>query len=328
MRHETFATIVVGVDGRTGGADAATLAGQLAGPSTTVALVHVVPEDRAHEPGRTLLRAARVAFDRPCLTLLRTADDIGTGLQQAARDLGADAIVIGSPRATPGRRNPARSAGHPAPGAVCVWPSHRARRGRTRTRDAAHRRRVPRHAIRPGRTRARSRARRRAPRRTARDHGRPLLPSPWLGPTLGGAEAAGRLSGEATEQARAHLEGLPGVQGTVAEGDPAAQLTRFSRTVDLLIVGTRGHGALRRLLVGSTAEVLLTASACRYSWSLVVPWGRRPRTPAGTPSQFGSRRADGSRAPGGMRATRQPVSRHDRGDGRAGTDHAPPRPPR
>lgn len=269
MRRELLATLVVGIDGLSGGDDAATLTHALAGPGTTVALVHVVSDEGMLTAARRVLQAARDRFDGPCLTVLRTAADPGTGLREAARDLDADAIVVGSPATRPAGAPPPDLPGilHHAPCAVAVAPRGEATRGRVLRRVGVAYRDTPSgHA-------ALTLGREIAQFRHAEVHAItvvPVLPRPWLGPTIGGAEAAHRLGGEPAEIARTHLATLEGVTGIVAEGDPAAQLTRFSRTVDLLIVGTRGHGALRRLLVGSTAEVLLTASACPV---LVVPGG-------------------------------------------------------
>jgi nucleotide-binding universal stress UspA family protein len=269
MRRETFNTLVVGADGRSGGDDAACLARALAGPSTTIALVHVAVGGGSHDDARRLLHAARTRCSGPCLTVLRTADDVGSGLRSAARDLSADAIVVGAPAARSASATAADLPAilHHAPCAVAVAPRGEAGRGRTLEHVGVAYRDTPSgHA-------ALALARDLA----AAHHGDvtamtvvPLLPTPWLGPTIAGAQGAAQLGGEVALVAGDHLDGLADVHGVVAEGDPAAQLTRFSRTVDLLIVGTRGHGALRRLLVGSTAEVLLTASACPV---LVVPGG-------------------------------------------------------
>jgi nucleotide-binding universal stress UspA family protein len=281
MRTEPFSTVIVGVDGAVGGEDAIVLARALASHGSTVALVHVTPEDGEYDGGRGLLHAARGSYGGPCLTLLRAAADVGTGLRQVARDLSADLIVVGSPSPRPfaggGHQPDLLQILHRAPCAVAIAPRGEHDRERRMERVGVAYRDTPSgHA-----------ALRLARDIAAERHARvlamtvvPVLPSPWLGPTLGGASGAALLSGDAAESARDHLAGLPGVEGVVAEGDPAAQLTRFSRTVDLLIVGTRGHGALRRLLVGSTAEVLLTASACPV---LVVPGGAVGAPTEGSP---------------------------------------------
>lgn len=269
MRRAPFSTLVVGSDGLSGGDDAAVLARALAGPGTTIALVHVVLEEADHEAARRIVAGARARFGGPCLTLLRSATSVGAGLRAAARDLGAEALVVGSPLPRPVGAPPPELAGilHHAPCAVAVAPRGEASRGRAlRHIGVAYRDTPSGHA-------ALAFARELAATHHAEVHAMtvvPSLPNVWLGPALGGLEGVGQLGGASSAVAREHLERLPGIVGLVAEGDAAAQLTRFSRTVDLLIVGSRGHGALHRLLVGSTAEVLLAASACPV---LVVPGG-------------------------------------------------------
>jgi nucleotide-binding universal stress UspA family protein len=51
-------------------------------------------------------------------------------------------------------------------------------------------------------------------------------------------------------------------------GRPAAELTRRSADLDLLVVGSRGHGPVRRLLLGSTSTRLVRDARCPV---LVVP---------------------------------------------------------
>jgi nucleotide-binding universal stress UspA family protein len=53
-------------------------------------------------------------------------------------------------------------------------------------------------------------------------------------------------------------------------GDPATELTRRSGHLDLLVVGSRSHGALRRLILGSTSRRLMREAACPV---LVLPHG-------------------------------------------------------
>jgi nucleotide-binding universal stress UspA family protein len=50
----------------------------------------------------------------------------------------------------------------------------------------------------------------------------------------------------------------------VVEGRPAEQIVARLRSagIDLAVVGSRGHGRIERLLVGSTAEQVLASSPC------------------------------------------------------------------
>jgi nucleotide-binding universal stress UspA family protein len=51
-------------------------------------------------------------------------------------------------------------------------------------------------------------------------------------------------------------------------GTPAAELARRSSDLDLLAVGSRGHGPVRRLLLGSTSTRLVREARCPV---LIVP---------------------------------------------------------
>jgi nucleotide-binding universal stress UspA family protein len=62
-------------------------------------------------------------------------------------------------------------------------------------------------------------------------------------------------------QAVAEREGVPA--GTaLLRGDPVAEITRHADTIeaDLIVVGSRGHGALTSALLGSVSRGILSAS--------------------------------------------------------------------
>ncbi|MGH2881901.1 MAG: universal stress protein [Solirubrobacteraceae bacterium] len=61
-------------------------------------------------------------------------------------------------------------------------------------------------------------------------------------------------------------------------GPPADALQAFGDQVDLLVVGSRGHGTLRRLLLGSKSAHLARNARCPL---LVLPHGRARRRPRG-----------------------------------------------
>ena len=60
----------------------------------------------------------------------------------------------------------------------------------------------------------------------------------------------------------------------VLEGAPLDQLAEQSRELDLLVVGSRGYGPLRRVLLGGVSGKLLQTAACPV---VVVPRGARER---------------------------------------------------
>lgn len=52
------------------------------------------------------------------------------------------------------------------------------------------------------------------------------------------------------------------VETRVTSGDPRQVLRELSTDVDLLVVGSRGHGAVAGLLLGSVSQYLVTHAAC------------------------------------------------------------------
>ena len=82
------------------------------------------------------------------------------------------------------------------------------------------------------------------------------------------------------EVARGLLEGLvadarelaPGVevQGELVEGPPAQALLDHARTADLLVVGSRGLGGFKSLLLGSVSQQVVHHAPCPV---VIVPEG-------------------------------------------------------
>ena len=90
---------------------------------------------------------------------------------------------------------------------------------------------------------------------------RSLYDSDWLD----------RARAAAQEHVDAGIADLPvEASGQVAVGEPLAELVELSATVDLLVVGSRAWGPVRRTLVGSTAAKLSRAA---HAPLLVLPRG-------------------------------------------------------
>ncbi|MFJ8962603.1 universal stress protein [Lentzea sp. NPDC102401] len=66
----------------------------------------------------------------------------------------------------------------------------------------------------------------------------------------------------AVEQARATVPDAPGVTETVVAGNAAHELAEASRRAELLVVGTRGWGAVPQALLGSVAARCLRHAEC------------------------------------------------------------------
>jgi nucleotide-binding universal stress UspA family protein len=67
---------------------------------------------------------------------------------------------------------------------------------------------------------------------------------------------------DAVDQARARITALGDVEPHAGAGDPAEELARYSDTVDLLVVGSRGEDPIGRLAHGSTARDLAETAHC------------------------------------------------------------------
>jgi nucleotide-binding universal stress UspA family protein len=69
-------------------------------------------------------------------------------------------------------------------------------------------------------------------------------------------------------EANERLGQLEGVEGHAVYGLAGEELAAFSRDVDLLVVGSRGYGPVRRLVLGSTSDYLERHARCSL---LVLP---------------------------------------------------------
>jgi nucleotide-binding universal stress UspA family protein len=283
-----FDRVVVGIDERRRGADAAALAQQLVAAGGTVILAHV----RVHDPGgkgelptmsrlehrRALNLVATVLDDLALVGKLVciSARSVGKGLHQLAIAERADLVVVGSCRhAAFGRvaiSEPTSRALSGAPGAIAIAPRGYAASpaplsaigvaydATTDSRDALV-----------------------VARALAHNHGA----------TLSALQVVtSDDSPSALEQARARIAALGDVQPHAANGDPAEQLTRYTRELDLLVVGSRGEDLIGRMAHGSTARRLAATAHC----PLLVLTHNAPTT---APNRFADRHPLTSSVAGG-----------------------------
>ncbi len=103
------------------------------------------------------------------------------------------------------------------------------------------------------------------------------------GPGAWGALGVG-WGGAIEQAARDRLRSLDGVDGRVAFGPPGEEPIAFGDDVDLLVVGSRSFGPLRRLILGSTSMHLARDVRSLCSCGLAPPWsatrGMRAEPPA------------------------------------------------
>ena len=82
---------------------------------------------------------------------------------------------------------------------------------------------------------------------------------------------AKELTDSVAEELRKDFPGLE-IETRVLEGRPADALVDASRTAELLVMGTRGYGGFRGLLMGSVSQAALADAECPV---MVVPTARR-----------------------------------------------------
>jgi nucleotide-binding universal stress UspA family protein len=73
------------------------------------------------------------------------------------------------------------------------------------------------------------------------------------------------------EQATERMKELPDVDGQAVYGLTGEELAAFSEKLDILIVGSRSYGPIRRLVLGSTSDYLQRHARGSL---LVLPRGR------------------------------------------------------
>lgn len=257
-----YTNVIVGVDGEQGGRDAAALAAILAPPGGLLSLVYVsttpnaqLDEEFTDEDALASLLQEELKLcggdARPARV---TALSVAAGLAHVAEQRRADLIVLGASR----RRGLTRlfagdhviSVIHQTPCAVAVAPAGFGQNPRILGRIGVaydgtaegevavahagllasehHSELIACHAVEP--------------------HADPPareVPPPAVGDPERGLEPAGQ-----------RLGGADGLEVRDIDGPPGKALPEFSRSVDLLVCGSRRNGPVRRMIVGSTSESL------------------------------------------------------------------------
>jgi nucleotide-binding universal stress UspA family protein len=262
-----FRRVIVGVDGGPTGRDAVAVGRLLAAPDGALSLAHVhvlTPVRGASNAygvaqsaeAQALLEAERTAAGIDAELLPITASSVGRGLHYLAETNDADLLVVGSnPRSFVGRvllGDATRAALIGAPCAVAVAPLGYADEART----------VARIGVGYDGSSESAAALERA-REVAAAHGAAISVLTVVEPVgLVRGIARSETDEELLADARADLAGLEGVDGDVVLGVAGEELAAFGSHVDLLVVGGRAYGPIRRLMMGSTALHLASNARC------------------------------------------------------------------
>jgi nucleotide-binding universal stress UspA family protein len=272
-----FQKIIVGIDGREQRSEALALARQLARGENERLIVATVYAHRALPHGvvdTTPRDEANEVLDREAGGLpgakfvAVSAGTVAHGLHELAELEQADVLILGaSHHGAKGRvllGSTATAVLHHAPCAVCVAPAgFEPRDGSPQVIGVGYD---------GGQESERALV---VAERIARDAGASL--QVWSvvasrGVASDGASAVtsseGEEAGRNLEPALARLQ--MSVSGEVLEGDAAQELVSRSAGMDLLVLGSRDHGLVGRLVLGSTSQRLLREAHCPV---LVMPRG-------------------------------------------------------
>jgi nucleotide-binding universal stress UspA family protein len=267
-----FKNVIVGVDGHQGGRDAIALAKNLFDHRAELTLAYVyygdshvwrgssgpydaAERDRAHE----LLEKARTEAGVEATLRAHGSSSVGRGLHELAEKTGADLLVIGSSRrGLVGRvmiGDDTRSALNGAPCAVAIAPAAYAQRqamvreigvGYDGSPESEHALAVAKSLADAHKSKVSAFE---AVFFPARLYAAPAFPD---------QEALDHI----VDEARERVAQLEGVEPHAAFGLPAEELTLYSASLDLLVIGSRSYGPIGRLVHGSTAQQLARTARC------------------------------------------------------------------
>jgi len=276
-----FKNVLVGVDGSANGRDAIALARQLTDVEGKITLAHVHRGELDFIKGvqRDMLREDRKESEK-LLEVERTASGVeaelrsvvassaASGLHGQAELQDADLLVVGSCRhGAFGRAmlgDDARAALNGAPCAVAIAShGHAAEQHRLVTIGVAYNG-SPESKV------ALRAARAVADSASAQIQLRQVAFLPTTAYSGFAALDLGNSIEEMVAQAEYGIAAIPGVSGKAVYGPPDAELEAFSDEVDLLVIGSRSYGPVKRLMLGSTSNYLARHAGCSL---LVLPRG-------------------------------------------------------
>jgi nucleotide-binding universal stress UspA family protein len=295
-----FDHAIVGVDGRASGRDAVALARLLVAPREPLLLAHVynlrhvdtrsIPFGQAErDAALLLLERERSATGVGAKLMPLAASSVGRGLHYLAEKHHADLLAVGScERGFVGRvmvGDDTRASLIGAPCAVAIAPLGYADTGASIARIGVG------YDGSPESQAALALARELAAHHGAAVHVLEVVEIRSLAYSGFGGMAYGVALENMVTEARKRVDEMEGVAGKVVIGLAGEEVAAFGAGVDLLVVGSRGYGPLRRLILGSTSQYL--ASHAR-SPLLVLP----RQAVSGQDAQIGAQRDEtAARAP-------------------------------
>jgi nucleotide-binding universal stress UspA family protein len=274
-----FKNVLVGVDGRPNGRDAIALASRLTDPAGNLSLAHVhvdvLSPSHAITPGllvderersHKLLEDERAAAGVKADLISIVAPNPGRGLHEQAEKQDADLIVVGScGRGAFGRAmlgDDTRAALNGAPCAVAVASRGYAEAPRPLANVGVA------YNDSPESKAALTLAQQLAAPTNAIVHALEVVSIP----TYAYAGIIPPVIGESIEmmiqEANGRMKELPDVEGHAVYGLAGEELAAFGDQVDILVVGSRGYGPVKRLVLGSTSDFLQRHARCSL---LVLP---------------------------------------------------------
>ena len=278
-----FKQVLVGVDDGQGGRDAIALAKLLAGSDAALTFAHIYHADRPMpwafqdpvlperaEAAHKLLEQAAAQAGVQAHLRWEGAPSVGRGLHEVAEAVNADLLVVGSSRqGLLGRvflADDTHSALNGAPGAIAIAPA-----GFATGAHVVHEIGVGYDGS-PESDHALAVAKDLAASLGGKVSAFEAVGVPQFGYSgLSTTRPAARTIEQLVEQARQAITAL-GVEAHVTYGDPAEELTVYSASLDLLVVGSRNYGPFGRLIHGSVAKRLARSARCPL---LVLPRGAR-----------------------------------------------------
>ncbi len=257
-----FKNVLVGVDGRPNGRDAIALTRHLMGPNgkLTLAFVHSGETAEDLEDSNKLLAGESVAAGVEAELVSIVATSPGRGLHQQAEQQGADLLVVGScSRGAFGRAMLGDDTHAALNGAPCAVPI--ASRGFAEHLEPIANIGVGYNSS-PESVAALAVARELAAPTGAAVHALEVVSIPTVAYAGTVPPAIGESIDALLREASSRMEQMSGVEGRAVYGLTGEELAALGDEVDILVVGSRGYGPVRRLVLGSTSDYLERHARC------------------------------------------------------------------